>query len=117
MMKKYILGIILSVSVMNIVLSQGPVAHATTTDSVVTTTAEDNGSAITTVSNSTTNTEKETTSSNKAEFVQNTLPQTGVEANYSGLYFSIAGFFLLLAFFTSSSKLFKRNNVSDKQKK
>ncbi|WP_397538755.1 LPXTG cell wall anchor domain-containing protein [Rummeliibacillus pycnus] len=112
MMKKYILGIILSVFVMNVVLSQGPVAHATTTDNQVKTTVVANGSA-----NTTTNTKKETASSNKAEFVQNTLPQTGVEANYSGIYFSIAGFFLLLAFFTSRSKLFKRNNVSDKQKK
>ncbi|HWI50445.1 MAG TPA: LPXTG cell wall anchor domain-containing protein [Rummeliibacillus sp.] len=116
-MKKYILGIILSVFVMNIVLSQGPVAHATTTDNQVKATSVTNGSAITTVSNSTTNTKKESASSNKAEFVQNTLPQTGVEANHSGLYFSIAGFFLLLAFFTSRSKLSKRNNVSDKQKK
>ncbi|MGG0657525.1 LPXTG cell wall anchor domain-containing protein [Rummeliibacillus pycnus] len=114
-MKKYILGIILSAFAMTIVFSQGTAVLAANTNAQVTTTAKE--SATTTVSNSKTNANKEDSSSNKAVFVQDTLPQTGVEANHSGLYFSIAGFFLLLAFFTSRSKLSKRNDVSDKQKK
>lgn len=115
MMKKYIFGIILSIFVMNIVISQGTVAHAATTDyQMNTTTARE--SSITTVSKAVTNVGNEKTS-NRAEFVQDRLPQTGVEANYSGIYFTIAGIFILLALFTSRSIFTKRNNTSDKQKK
>lgn len=108
MMKKYILGIFLSVFAMSIVFSQGYAVQAATSDHQEKTTIASNASANSTISN------EKATSSQKAEFVQNTLPQTGVEANHSGLYFSIAGVFLLLAFFTSRSK---RYNDSDKPKK
>ena len=108
MMKKYILGIVLSVFVMSIVLSQGNTVQAATSDHQVKTSIASNASANTIVSN------EKTASSQKAEFVQNTLPQTGVEANHSGLYFSIAGVFLLLAVFTSRTK---RYNDSNKTKK
>ncbi|MFH7428781.1 hypothetical protein, partial [Pseudomonas syringae group genomosp. 7] len=76
-MKKYILSIILSVFAMSIVFSQGTAVLAATTNAQVTTTAKE--SAVTTNSNSKNNANKE--DSNKAVFVQDTLPQTGIEAN------------------------------------
>ncbi len=109
MIKKYIFSIITSVFVASFIFVQGFNADATSKNNRIETSSV--------ASNSTTNVTKKIASSNHAEFVQNRLPQTGVEANHSGLYFSIAGFFLLLAFFTSRSKSSSRYDVSDKQKK
>lgn len=106
MIKQYIFALMLSAFVISCNISHGITANAETS---ITQTTEINQSAITTVSSS-------TGQDNKPEFVQNTLPQTGVEANHSGLYFSIAGFFLLLAVFTSRSKSTKNLNVSENKK-
>ncbi|MGX9134719.1 LPXTG cell wall anchor domain-containing protein [Rummeliibacillus sp. JY-2-4R] len=114
MIKKYIFTIMTSLFVASLIFTQGFYANAASTNDRHEASTVASDSDHTTVSNSTT---KQIAASNQAEFVQNRLPQTGVEANHSGLYFSIAGFFLVLAFFTSRSKSNSRYDVSDKQKK
>lgn len=117
MFKQYIVAMIISIFAVVFSFSNGNTANAATSVHQPNT-IETTKSAITTVSKPTNHIKKETASSNDAEFVQDTLPQTGVEANHSGLYFSIAGFFLLLAVFTSRSKSSGRYTVSsDKHKK
>lgn len=106
MKKLYIFVLMLSFLIINLNLTHGIVANAETS------TNQPNATLSIAKPES-----SETALSNDAEFVQDTLPQTGVEANHSGLYFSIAGFFLVLAVFTSRSKTSSRYNVSDKQKK
>ncbi|MGM9968020.1 MAG: LPXTG cell wall anchor domain-containing protein [Rummeliibacillus sp.] len=97
MIKQYIFVLMLSVFVISFNFSPSITANAETSI------AQTNSSTYTTASNST-DEQQNSTETNKAKFVQDTLPQTGVEANHSGLYFTIAGFFLLLAVFTSRSK-------------
>ncbi|RIJ64833.1 LPXTG cell wall anchor domain-containing protein [Rummeliibacillus sp. TYF005] len=98
MIKQYIFVLMLSVFVITFNFSHSITANAETSIT------QTNSSTYTTASNSTDAQQKISTDTNKAKFVQDTLPQTGVEANHSGLYFTIAGFFLLLAVFTSRSK-------------
>ena len=97
MIKQYIFVLMLSVFVISFNFSPSITANAETSI------AQTNSSTYTTASNST-DEQQNSTETNKAKFVQDTLPQTGVEANHSGLYFTIAGFFLLLAVFTSRYK-------------
>ena len=111
MIKQYIFVLMLSVFVISFNFSHSITANAETSIT------QTNSSTFTTASNSTDKQQKHSTENNEAKFVQDTLPQTGVEANHSGLYFAIAGFFLLLAVFTCRSKSSRHLDVSDKQKK
>lgn len=104
MIKNYILSTLLGLFSISMLFTQSSVT--TSSDGVKTT----NSSVITQVSNP-------NSTDNNAEFVKDTLPQTGVEANHSGLYFTIAGILLLVALFTSRSKNSDRYKVSNKHKK
>lgn len=106
MIKKYCINLVCSgILGLTFLMGQGSYAHAQTASSTNSTSVESNTATI-----------ASSHDVNKAEFVQNTLPQTGVEANHSGLYFSIAGFFLLLALITSRSKTANRSNEKTKNK-